>query len=241
MPTKIEGRSTRHDLIDDIVEAPTSSSLLSNSISSFRMDGSKPLANRNFSSYSNIPTLFNNKPKLEQTDNPMRTSTSALTDEIRDRLNLTIPRSNSSSTMRNDERRKELDLVLKHLYDGKLLTTLNDDRASSDISEQSIPILSKGPTTTTTTTSTMKIADDNKMNVENIDVSFTAVSHIPNFGDAVSPAGDAGSSLNFGICNTTQVLLLDSFHKHRLNLDSMINLHSLFYAVRKARVSRNSF
>jgi hypothetical protein len=144
----------------------------------------KPLANRNFSSYSNIPTLFNNKPKLEQTDNSMRTSTSALTDEIRDRLNLTIPRSSSSSTMRNDERRKELDLVLKHLYDGKLLTTLNDDRASSDMSEQSIPILSKGPTTTTTT-SNMKIADENKMNVENIDVSFTAVSHILSFSEFI--------------------------------------------------------
>lgn len=171
MPTKLEGRSTRHDLIDDIVEAPSSSSLISNSIASFRVDGSKPLANRNFSSYSNIPTLFTNKSKHEQTDNSMRTtSTTTLTDELRDRLNLTLPRSSSSSVMRTDERRKELDLVLKHLYDGKLLTTLNDDRASSDISEQSIPILSKGPTTTT---ANMKLDDDdnNKINVENIDVS----------------------------------------------------------------------
>jgi hypothetical protein len=30
-----------------------------------------------------------------------------------------------------------------------------------------------------------------------------AVSHIPQFGDAASPAGDLLASPNFGICNTT--------------------------------------
>ncbi|CAF1217632.1 unnamed protein product [Adineta steineri] len=170
MPTKIEGRPTRHDLIDDIVEASSSSSLtIPNSISSFMMDGVKTLPNRNYSSYSNIPTLFNNKSKLEQNDNSEKSST--LADELRDRLNLTLPRSNSSSTMRNnDERRKELDMVLKHLYDGKLLTQLNDDRASSDTSEHSIPKLTKGQTTSTSTMMKMDDDDDNKMNVGNMDL-----------------------------------------------------------------------
>src|SRR5690349_3428083 len=118
MPTKIEGRSSRHDLIDDIVEAPSTSSFATNSISSFIMDGSKTLPNKTFSSYTNIPTLFNNKSRYEQTDHSSSTTT-ALTNELRDRLHLTLPRSNSSTTMMsNDERRKELDLVLKHLYDG---------------------------------------------------------------------------------------------------------------------------
>ncbi|CAF3710271.1 unnamed protein product [Rotaria sordida] len=167
MPTKIEGRSLRQDLIDDIVEAPSSSSFMSSSASSILVDNSKSLPNRNYSSYSNIPSLFNNKTKNEQTDR-----TTILTNELRDRLHLTLPRSSSSSTMiSNDERRRELDLVLKHLYDGKLLTSMNDDRPSSDISESSIPILSKGPITKTTTTM-IKNDDDNKINVGNMEVSL---------------------------------------------------------------------
>jgi hypothetical protein len=171
MPTKIEGRSSHHELIDDIVDAPpSSSSFASNSISSFMMDNSKTLANKPYSSYSNIPSLFNNKSKVEQTEN-----STTLTNELRDRLHLTLPRSNSSSAMiSNDERRKELDLVLKHLYDGKLLTSMNDDRPSSDISESSIPILSRTPITTTTTTTTTinKSDDESKSNIGNIEVSL---------------------------------------------------------------------
>ncbi|CAF0998589.1 unnamed protein product [Rotaria sp. Silwood1] len=164
MPTKIEGRSSRQDLIDDIVEAPSSSSFMSTSNSSMMIDGSKTLPSRNYSSYSNIPSLFNNKTKNEQINH-----TTTLTHELRDRLHLTLPRSNSSSTMiSNDERRRELDLVLKHLYDGKLLTSMNDDRPSSDVSDSSIPILSKGPITRTTTT--IKNDDDNKINVGNIEM-----------------------------------------------------------------------
>jgi len=171
MPTKIEGRSSHHDLIDDIVEAPSSSIFGSNSIASFTMDGSKTLPNKSYSSYSNIPSLFNNKSKVEQTENS--TTTTTLTNELRDRLHLTLPRSNSSSAMiSNDERRKELDLVLKHLYDGKLLTSMNDDRPSSDISESSIPILSRTPITTTTTTTMNKSDDESKSNIGNIEVSL---------------------------------------------------------------------
>lgn len=166
MPTKTEGRSSRHDLIDDIVDAPSlpsSTTFTTNSISSLLMDNSKTLPNKTHSSYSNIPTLFNTKSKLEQTDN-----TTILTNELRDRLHLTLPRSNSSSTMMsNDERRKELDLVLKHLYDGKLLTSINDDRPLSETSETSIPILTRAPITTTTTN---KLDDETKINVGNIEV-----------------------------------------------------------------------
>ena len=176
MPTKIEGRAPRHDVIDDIVEAPSAASFHSNSVSSFMMDGVKAVPARSFSSYSNIPTLFNNKSKSEQTESSARPT--VLTDELRDRLNLTLPRSNSSSTMRNnDERRKELDIVLKHLYDGKLLTSLNDDRASSDVSDHSIPILSKGPTNNTLA---MRADEDNKTTAENLDVSLITREHSSN-------------------------------------------------------------
>jgi hypothetical protein len=170
MPTKIEGRSSHHELIDDIVEATPSSSV-SNSRPLSIMDGSKTLQNKSFSSYSNIPGLYNNKSKLEQTDN----STTTLTNELRDRLHLTLPRSSSSSTiLNNDERRKELDFVLKHLYDGKLLTSINDDRLPSELSESSIPILNRTPITTTTTN---KNDDENKINIGNIEVSLLLYIH----------------------------------------------------------------
>jgi hypothetical protein len=143
MSTKIEGRTSSYDLIDDIVET---SSSLSNRKSLALIDGTKILSNRNHSSYSNLPSLFN-KTKFEQIDN----STISLTNEVRDRLHLSLPRSNSSLIlMSNDDRRKELDLIIKSLYDGKLLTTNNDDRPSSEVSEQSFYMLSKGPLTTTT-------------------------------------------------------------------------------------------
>ena len=165
MPTRIEGRSSRYDLIDDIVETPSSSAFASNSVSSFMMDSSKTLPAKTYSSYSNIPTLFNNKSRQDSTE-----SSTTLTNELRDRLHLTLPRSNSSSTMiSNDERRKELDLVLKHLYDGKLLTTMNDDRPLSEISESSMPILSRTPITTTTTR--LQHDEESKMNVGNLEVS----------------------------------------------------------------------
>ena len=174
MPTKLEGRPSRHDLIDDIVEAPSSSTFASNSVSSFMADGSKTMPNRTYSSYTNIPTLFssnNNKPKLEKTASvTAATTTTTFSNDLRDRFQLNLPRSNSSSTMMsNDERRKELDLVLKHLYDGKLLTSINDDRPSSDLSEPSTPFLAKGPMTTTNTH--MKREDDNQMNLGNLEVS----------------------------------------------------------------------
>ena len=175
MPTKLEGRPSRHDLIDDIVEAPSSSSFVSNSVSSFMIDGSKTMPNRNYSSYSNIPTLFssNNKPKLEKTSSvTTATATATLSNELRDRLQMNLPRSSSSSTMMsNDERRKELDLVLKHLYDGKLLTSMNDDRPSSDLSEPSTPFLAKGPLTTTNSHNKHR-EDDNQMNLGNLEVSL---------------------------------------------------------------------
>lgn len=133
MSTKIQGRSSRHDLIDDIVESSNKKSLV-------LIDGTKILPNRNYSSYSNLPSLFN-KSKFEQTDN----SVVSITNDYRDRLHLTLPRSNSSLIlMNNDERRKEIDLIIKNLYDGKLLTTNNDDRSLSDISEPRVHMFNKG-------------------------------------------------------------------------------------------------
>jgi hypothetical protein len=154
MSSKIEGRSSRHDLIDDIVETPSSTF-----ISSLVIDSSKTLLNGH---YASIPSLFNNKSKLEQADH----SSIILPNELRDRLNLTLPRSISSSVMMtNDERRKELDFIIKHLYGGKLLTSVNDDRPFSNTSEPSVYMLNKGSTIATT----MKNDDESKT-VANIDV-----------------------------------------------------------------------
>jgi hypothetical protein len=139
MSTKFEGRSSYHDLIDDLVESPSSSS-----------------KSRNFSS---LPSLIdrNNNPPIK------------MTNERRDRFHLTLPRSNSSLIMMsNDERRKEIDLIIKHLYDGKLITTSNDDHPPSDRSEQAIHMSSKEPITTMT----IKTDKENKNNISNIDVSI---------------------------------------------------------------------
>lgn len=175
MPTKIEGRlssSSRHDVIEDIVEAPSSAvaKFTSQSITSFQMDGgggSRTLPNRIYSSYTNLPTLFSTKSNVEQ---QQIDSSTTVTNELRDRLHLTLPRSNSSSTMMsNDERRKELDLILKQLYDGKLLTSMHDDRPSSEMSESSIRHMSKGPLTMTN--STIKSDNENKITIPDLEVS----------------------------------------------------------------------
>ncbi|CAF3534824.1 unnamed protein product, partial [Rotaria sp. Silwood2] len=163
MSSKLERPSSLHDLIDDIIE-PSSSSSLSNPISSLLRNSSKTLQNRNYSSYSSIPSLYD-RSKFEQTNNSLLT----LTNELRDRAHITLPRSNSSIiTMNNDDRRKEIDLIIKHLNDGKLLTPINDDHAVSDVSDPSMHILSKGPITTTTTP-IVKNDEENNNNVRNID------------------------------------------------------------------------
>jgi hypothetical protein len=144
MSTKFEGRLSRHDFIDDIVEPSSSSYQI------------KTIQNRNYSTFSSLPSL------LHKTDN----SPIIITNELRDRLPLTLPRSNSSLIMMsNDDRRKEIDLIIKHLYDGKLITTLNDDHQPLDDSEPSIHMLSKELLTTTTD-------KENKNNVGTIDVSI---------------------------------------------------------------------
>jgi len=137
MPTIFEGRSSYNDLIDDIVESPSSSYPI------------KTIQNRN---YSSVPS------SLHKTDNPPIIRTN----EHRDRLHLPLPRSNSSLIMMsNDERRKEIDLIIKHLYDGKLITPINDDYPPLDDTEPSIHMLSKEPLTTTT----MKTNKENHVDV----------------------------------------------------------------------------
>jgi len=130
MSTRIERRSLRDDLIDDIVEPSASH----NPISSFFIDSVTIPHNR---SYSSLPLSFN-KTKFEQTN------------DHRDRSHLISSRGNSSHTMSNDERRKEIDLIIKHVYDGKLLTANTNDRTASDNSEPLMHMLSRGAITTTT-------------------------------------------------------------------------------------------
>jgi hypothetical protein len=137
MSTIFERRSSYNDLIDDIVESPSSSYPI------------KTVQNRN---HSSVPS------SLHKTDNPPITRTN----EHRDRIHLPLPRSNSSLIMmNNDERRKEIDLIIKNLYDGKLITTTNDDYPPLDDSEPSIHMLNKEPLTTTT----MKTDKENNIDV----------------------------------------------------------------------------
>jgi len=131
MSTRIERRSLRDDLIDDIVEPSASH----NPISSFFIDSVTIPHNR---SYSSLP-LSLSKTKFEQTN------------DHRDRSHFTSSRGNSLHTMSNDERRKEIDLIIKHVYDGKLLTAANtNDRPPSDNSEPLMHMLGRGAITTTT-------------------------------------------------------------------------------------------
>ncbi len=139
MSTKFEGRSSHYDLIEDIVESPASSS-----------QPMKTILNRNYSAYSSLPSALN------QTDHP----STKLSNEVRDRLQLTLPRSNSSLIMMsNDERRKEIDLIIKQLYDGKLINTTQDEQPTPDGTES------------LATTATIKTEKGNKNNVEHLDVS----------------------------------------------------------------------
>lgn len=111
MSNKFEGRLLHHDLIDDIVESP--------SLSSYPL---KSISNRSYTAYSSLPTSLHKTISTPLT----------MTNEFRDRLQSTLPRSNSSLIMmNNDDRRKELDLILKQLYDGKLITAMNDDHSPS--------------------------------------------------------------------------------------------------------------
>ena len=163
MSTKVERRSSLHDLIEDIVE-PSSAS---NPISFRLIDSSKAIQNRNYPSYQSLPSLIN-KTNFEQTDD----STVLSINELRDHLHLTLPRSNSSSIMMsNDDRRKEIDLIIKHLYDGKLSARINDENPVSDISESSTHMLRKEPITAPTTVM-IKNNGESKNSVGSIDVSL---------------------------------------------------------------------
>lgn len=169
MSAKADKRLSPHDYIDDIIEIPTSSS---NFLSSKLKDGMKIYQNRN---YLSTPSLFE-KSKHEQIDNLLI----PVANDIRDRTSLMSGHSNlSSNVLSNDDRRKEIDFIIKHLYDGKLLT-INDERVASDVSEQSMRMLTKGPITTT---STGKNDDERRSSLGNIDVrillhSSKTLSHI---------------------------------------------------------------
>ena len=159
MPAKVEGKPSCQDLIDDIVE-PSPSAFHAVLSSSF-IDGSRAApANRTYASYSNLPSLFNSGSTKSKFD-PLEHLAGGLLNDARDRFQqLALPRSNSSSLMLNgDERRKELDLLLKHLYGGKMLPSINDERPTSDISDAS------------TRRVTATNSDDESRTVRNTDVS----------------------------------------------------------------------
>ena len=113
MSSQFQGRATRFDLIEDLVDSPSSAF------------PRKILSHRMHSNYSSLPNSLNKHEYPPSTN-------------LRDRFHLTYSRSNSSSVMmNNDERRKELDLLIKHLYDGKLISTITDDHQHSSSINQS--------------------------------------------------------------------------------------------------------
>jgi hypothetical protein len=113
---KLEGRLFHYEQIDDII------------------DSSKMFAPRTYSSYSSIPSLLQPKTKFLDQSDP-----DGLNKDFRDRYHSALPRSVSSSLMINpDERRKELDQILKQLYEGKRLKSIQDDRPSSGSSDSSV-------------------------------------------------------------------------------------------------------
>ncbi|CAF0775250.1 unnamed protein product, partial [Didymodactylos carnosus] len=139
MPTRTEHRFG-HEVIDDIVDKPTNL-FTSHSTSSFDYNNinnnplSKTLSNalnsssnqRTYSSFTNIPSLY-------------KSETNFLPSSTTDRLHLTLPRSNSSTTanihqqsLSNDERQKELKMVLKNLYSK---TNINNDEQQQQQQQQ---------------------------------------------------------------------------------------------------------
>lgn len=150
MSNRNERRSLRDDIIEDIVD-PSPRASATTPISSFVIDSVKISQNQN---YSSLPLLFN-KPN-----------------DHRDRSHhlLSSCRNSSSLTMSNDERRKEIDLIIKHLYDGKLLTATTDDRTASDNSEPSIPTLSRRAIITTTTATTKTGNSDEESKTQDVSV-----------------------------------------------------------------------
>ena len=84
---------------------------------------------RTFSSYSNIPSLFQPKAKYLDQSEP-----DGLNEDFRARF-----RSGSSSLLSHtDERRRELDQILQHLYEGKRLPSVRADRPPSESSDSSL-------------------------------------------------------------------------------------------------------
>lgn len=113
MTSQFQGRPSRFDLIDDLIDS---------SAGGYQR---KLHSHRTYSNYSSLPAALN-KNEPSSSSKPS------------DRVRLPFARSDSSSIMsNNDDRRKELDLLLKHLYDGKLISTINGDHHSEAITTSS--------------------------------------------------------------------------------------------------------
>ncbi|UJR22529.1 hypothetical protein I4U23_025578 [Adineta vaga] len=148
MTNKVERRLLRDDLVDDIVDQqqPVSHS----NKSSYFIDSTKKTQNR---PYSSFPYAFN-KPKCDQDDRLQLSSTSS------SRIHP------SSMLMSNDERRKEIDRIIQHLYNGKLLTTTTSDEfSSSETSDPPIRMFNQPPTNSNViVVPAVKVDDEKKIN-----------------------------------------------------------------------------
>jgi hypothetical protein len=115
-------------------------------------------SHRIYSSYSNLIT------SCDQASESMNRA-------IHFRRHLTLPRSTSSSILIDaNERRKELDLLLKQISNGKLLNTVDDHRSSSDISD-----LSGSTSKQSLATTTMKSEHDSRLPRGNLSVRLIRV------------------------------------------------------------------
>ena len=154
MSNQFERRSLHDDLIDDIIEHQT---VPQSNKSSYLLDSTKTTHNR---THESLPTVFN-RPKFDPSEHSFipvkaeRPQIAASTSRIQP----------SSILMSNDERRKEIDRIIQHLYNGKLLTNNNEECSGSESSEPPVRILTKEPTATNViVVPALKFNDEKKLN-----------------------------------------------------------------------------
>ncbi|CAF1544321.1 unnamed protein product [Adineta ricciae] len=154
MSNQFERRPLHDDLIDDIIEHQT---VPQSNKSSYFLDSAKTTQNR---THESLPTVFN-RPKFDPSEHSFipvkaeRPQIAASTSRIQP----------SSILMSNDERRKEIDRIIQHLYNGKLLTNNNEEFSGSESSEPPVRILTKEPTATNViVVPALKFNDEKKLN-----------------------------------------------------------------------------
>lgn len=154
MSNQFERRLPHDDLIDDLIEQQT---IPQSNKSSYFLDSAKITQNR---THASLPTVLN-RPKFDPSEHsfiPVKAERSQITAS-------TSRIQPSSILISNDERRKEIDRIIQHLYNGKILTSNNEEFSGSEASEPPVRILTKEPTgTNVIVVPALKLNDEKKLN-----------------------------------------------------------------------------